>query len=206
VAKAAPWPLYPQERDPAPIAQEAEWAAKLVWMGAESLTLTGLRSPDHPAYNKLLYYALPDHAQGRKHHKVNKCIYICDKLLSDPENCKVTVNTNNICTTNTNNVCTTNTNNMCTTNTNNMCTMNTNNMCTMNTNNICTTNTNNMCTTNTNNICTINTNNICTTNTNNICTMNTNNMCTTNTNNICSPFQYASMFLLLLIYMLTLSM
>jgi len=42
MAKAMPWPLYPQERNQAPIAQEAEWAAKLVWIGAENLNPTGL--------------------------------------------------------------------------------------------------------------------------------------------------------------------
>jgi len=65
MAKATPQPLYPQERNQAPIAQEAGWAEKLVWIGAENLNPTGLRSPDHVAHSQLLYYALPDHAQGR---------------------------------------------------------------------------------------------------------------------------------------------
>jgi hypothetical protein len=31
------WPLYPRERDPLPIVQEAGWAPGLAWMGAENL-------------------------------------------------------------------------------------------------------------------------------------------------------------------------
>jgi len=31
------WPLYPRERDPEPIVQEAEWDPELVWTGVENL-------------------------------------------------------------------------------------------------------------------------------------------------------------------------
>jgi hypothetical protein len=31
------WPLYPRERDPEPIVQDAEWAPEPVWTGAENL-------------------------------------------------------------------------------------------------------------------------------------------------------------------------
>jgi hypothetical protein len=34
--------------DPVPIVQEAGWAPGPVWMGAENLALTGIRSPDLP--------------------------------------------------------------------------------------------------------------------------------------------------------------
>jgi hypothetical protein len=34
---ATSWPLYPLERDPAPILQEVGWAAWPVWTGAENL-------------------------------------------------------------------------------------------------------------------------------------------------------------------------
>jgi hypothetical protein len=41
-------PLYHQERDPAPIVQEAVWAPELVWIGAENFALTEIGSPDRP--------------------------------------------------------------------------------------------------------------------------------------------------------------
>jgi hypothetical protein len=37
VVNAAPRPLYPQQRDPVPIVQEAERAPRPVWTGAENL-------------------------------------------------------------------------------------------------------------------------------------------------------------------------
>jgi hypothetical protein len=39
MVNAMPRPLYPRERDPVPIVQEAEWAQGPVWTGAENLTL-----------------------------------------------------------------------------------------------------------------------------------------------------------------------
>jgi hypothetical protein len=35
-----PWPIYPQERDPVPIVQEAGWAPVLYWIGVENFALT----------------------------------------------------------------------------------------------------------------------------------------------------------------------
>jgi hypothetical protein len=52
VVNATPWPLYPW-KDPVPIVEEAEWAPVLVWMGAENLAPTGIRSMDHPVHSKL---------------------------------------------------------------------------------------------------------------------------------------------------------
>jgi hypothetical protein len=49
VVNARPRPLYPRERDPVPIVQEACWAPGLAWTGAENLAYTGIRSPDRPA-------------------------------------------------------------------------------------------------------------------------------------------------------------
>jgi hypothetical protein len=46
---------FPWERDPIPIVQEAGWAPGLVWIGAEYLAATGIRSPDRPARSELLY-------------------------------------------------------------------------------------------------------------------------------------------------------
>jgi hypothetical protein len=54
VVNATPWPLYPW-KDVVPIVEEAEWALGLVWMGAENLTPTGIRSPDRPVRSKSLY-------------------------------------------------------------------------------------------------------------------------------------------------------
>ena len=50
----APATFTPGE-DPVPIVQEAGCAPGLVWIGAENLTPTGIRSPDLPACSKSLY-------------------------------------------------------------------------------------------------------------------------------------------------------
>ena len=42
-------------KDPVPIVQEAGWAPGPVWIGAENLAPTGIRSPDRPAHSKSLY-------------------------------------------------------------------------------------------------------------------------------------------------------
>jgi hypothetical protein len=39
-------------QDPVPIVQEAGWAPGAVWIGAENLAPTGIRSPDLPARRK----------------------------------------------------------------------------------------------------------------------------------------------------------
>jgi len=55
------WPLF----TPVPIVQEAGWASGPVWIGAENLATTGIRSPDRPArsesLNRLSY---PGHLNG----------------------------------------------------------------------------------------------------------------------------------------------
>ena len=45
----------PPRKDPVPIVQEAGWASKPVWTGAENLAPTGIRSPDRPASSESLY-------------------------------------------------------------------------------------------------------------------------------------------------------
>ena len=55
MVNATPRPLYPRERDPVPIVQEAGWAPGPVRTGAENLSLTGIRSPDRPARSESLY-------------------------------------------------------------------------------------------------------------------------------------------------------
>jgi hypothetical protein len=42
-------------KDPVPIVQEAGWAQGPVWIGAENLAGTGIRSPDLPARGESLY-------------------------------------------------------------------------------------------------------------------------------------------------------
>ena len=42
-------------KDPVPIVQEAGWAPGPVWIGAENLVPTGIRSPDLPARSESLY-------------------------------------------------------------------------------------------------------------------------------------------------------
>ena len=39
-------PLYPRERNPVPIVQDAGWTPGPVWTRAENLAPTGIRSPD----------------------------------------------------------------------------------------------------------------------------------------------------------------
>jgi hypothetical protein len=42
-------------KDPVRIVQEAGWALGPVWIGAENLAPTGIRSPDLPARSESLY-------------------------------------------------------------------------------------------------------------------------------------------------------
>jgi hypothetical protein len=44
-----PRPHSTTGKDPVPIVQEAVWAPRPVWTGAENLAPTGIRSPDHPS-------------------------------------------------------------------------------------------------------------------------------------------------------------
>jgi hypothetical protein len=55
MANATPQPLYPRERDPVPIVQEAGWALGPVWTGTNNHASTGIRSPARPARNEMLY-------------------------------------------------------------------------------------------------------------------------------------------------------
>jgi hypothetical protein len=55
VISAPPRPLYSQGMNPVPIVHVAGQAPGPVWTGAENLTPTGIRSPDHPACNVSLY-------------------------------------------------------------------------------------------------------------------------------------------------------
>jgi len=49
-------PLYPQEREPVPIVQDAGWSSGPVWTGVVNLFPTGIGSLDRPARSKSLYH------------------------------------------------------------------------------------------------------------------------------------------------------
>ena len=55
MVSATPRPPYSLERDPVPIAQEAEWVSGPLWTGADNLVFSGIRSPDSLARGKSLY-------------------------------------------------------------------------------------------------------------------------------------------------------
>ena len=44
-----PRPLFTPRKEPVPIVQEVGWAPGPVWIGAENLAFTGIRSPDRQA-------------------------------------------------------------------------------------------------------------------------------------------------------------
>jgi hypothetical protein len=58
------WHLYPQERDPLPIVQEATWAPETVRTGAKNLTPTGVLSLDRPAPSESPYQLCYSSPQG----------------------------------------------------------------------------------------------------------------------------------------------
>ena len=47
-------PLYPEERNPVPIAQDAGWSSKTVCMSQKNFAPTGVRTPDCPASSQSL--------------------------------------------------------------------------------------------------------------------------------------------------------
>jgi hypothetical protein len=48
-------PLYPRERNPAPVVQEARWESGPVWTCTENYASTGFRSLNRPARSESLY-------------------------------------------------------------------------------------------------------------------------------------------------------
>jgi len=52
---ATPRPLYPRERDPVTVVQEAGWASESVWISVGNLTHPGIRSPNRPARSESVY-------------------------------------------------------------------------------------------------------------------------------------------------------
>jgi len=50
-----PRPLFIPRKDSVPIVQEAGWAPRPVWTGAENLAPIGIRSPERPARSQSLY-------------------------------------------------------------------------------------------------------------------------------------------------------
>ena len=74
-------------KDPALIVQNAGWASELVWIGAENLAPTGIRSPDLPAHSASLY---------RLSHPVSSllCVIIETHFFIKSRLCSGTCNTN----------------------------------------------------------------------------------------------------------------
>jgi hypothetical protein len=52
---------FTRGEDPVTIAQEAGWAAGPVWVGAENLSPTGIRSPDRLPRSESLYRLRSEH-------------------------------------------------------------------------------------------------------------------------------------------------
>ena len=71
-------------KDPVPIVQEAGWASGPVWIGAEHLAPTGIRSPDRPACRQSLYrLSYPAHWQLCSQLKNPDCsMYVIYQILS----------------------------------------------------------------------------------------------------------------------------
>ena len=57
---------FTPRKDPVHIVQEAGWASEPVWIGAENLASTGIRSPDFPARSESLYRLLHSIVIGSK--------------------------------------------------------------------------------------------------------------------------------------------
>jgi hypothetical protein len=55
VVSSTPRPHFTPGKDPVPILQEAGWAPRQVWTGAENLARTGIRSPDRQDPSHSLY-------------------------------------------------------------------------------------------------------------------------------------------------------
>ena len=56
VVSVMPRTLFTPGKVPVPIVQEAGWAPRMVWTGAENLAITGIRSPDRPARNQSAWF------------------------------------------------------------------------------------------------------------------------------------------------------
>jgi hypothetical protein len=88
---ATPRPPYLLGRDLIPIVEKAGWDPGLVWTGAKSLALTGIRSPDRPAYNNFLD-CLKVKVQIKGALFICLLIYVKDSvLLSEEDGCKLSL-------------------------------------------------------------------------------------------------------------------
>jgi len=81
VVNATARPLYPRERDPGPVVQDAGWAPGPVWTGAENLATIWMRSPNRPTrsdpLNRLSYRGPPN---------IHKTLHVCDLRLQIKHN------------------------------------------------------------------------------------------------------------------------
>ena len=62
----------PQEREPVPIAQEADWAPRPIWTDAENLAFTKVRSPDFHIFTYMLL--LPEDQWGKPLESPNEAL------------------------------------------------------------------------------------------------------------------------------------
>ena len=83
VVNATPRPLYPRERDPAPIVLEIGWAAGSGSTAEENLASTGIRFPDRPArsesLDRLCYPGRLNGTTKRLYHE--ECQYVIFSIL-----------------------------------------------------------------------------------------------------------------------------
>ena len=96
----APRPLFTLGKDPLPTVQEAGWDQWPVWIGAENLAPTGIRSPDRLARSQSLYrLRYPAHSESivpiylypwrRRHYALPKCsVNISGDLIVHQDSCK----------------------------------------------------------------------------------------------------------------------
>jgi len=73
VANAMLQALYPWERDPVPILQEAGWTSGLVWRGTEKLTPRGFE----PLIIQPVSSCFTDYASPDRHFRCNTFKYRC---------------------------------------------------------------------------------------------------------------------------------
>jgi len=65
-------PLYPWDRDPAPLVQEAGWAPIPVWTGTEDLARAGIRYPDRPVRSESCVKGFSDESHFHFYADINK--------------------------------------------------------------------------------------------------------------------------------------
>ena len=78
-----PCHLMHRERDPQSIAQQAGWALRPIWKGAETLASKEIKYPHHPTCSKLLYLL---RYPGQRHNSDNHNVYFTSLYASKMHN------------------------------------------------------------------------------------------------------------------------